>query len=194
MGPIERLREYGAHPDPTTAACNRIALLVAINQPIYPLYLLWLVGGDWPTSCWTFLSTPMFASVPAVARRNAVAGRALLPIAGLFNGIVSAKAFGEASGVEYFLLVCLLITLLAFRDAVRTAGALLAAIALTALAHGHYGTPLGHFTAEEYARFRHVNLYSVIALCIFVLWSLYPSRLRPEAVGSGAIPDTGRGG
>jgi hypothetical protein len=77
MGLIDHLRDYGLHPDPTTAACNRIALLVAINQPIYPFYLLWLVGGDWLTSCWTFLSTPMFAAVPALARRHSVAGRAL---------------------------------------------------------------------------------------------------------------------
>lgn len=179
MGLIERLRDYASHPDPTTAACNRIALLVAGNQPIYPLYLLWLVGGDWLTACWTFLSTPMFAGVPAVARRHPVAGRALLPAAGLFNGMVSAKAFGVESGVEYFLVPVALITVLAFRDVPRVTVGLLAIIALTGLLHGFYGAPLGHFTAEQYVHFRSLNLYSVIALSIFVLWTLFPSRLAP---------------
>jgi hypothetical protein len=174
MRPILSLRTYGSHPDPATAACNRIALLVAGNQPLYPLYLWGIVGGDWPVSFWTFLSTPLFASVPAVARRHTLAGRALLPIAGLFNGIVSARAFGEASGVELFLIVCALITLLAFRDAPRVMIALLGAIALTALLHGHYGAPPGAFTPEQYARFRRLNLYSVAALSVFVVWSLLP--------------------
>lgn len=174
MRSIESLKAYMAHADPVSAACNRIALLVAGNQPLYPLYLWWVVGGDWPISCWTFLSTPLFAAVPAVARRNMLAGRALLPIAGLFNGIVSAKAFGEASGVELFLIACALITLLAFRDASRWMIALLAAIGAAALLHGHYGTPLGAFTPDEYARFRRLNAYSVAALSVFVLWSLAP--------------------
>lgn len=173
---LERLRAYGSNPDPTTAACNRIALLVAGNQPIYPLYLLWLVGGDWLTACWTFLSTPLFASVPTVARRNPVLGRALLPATGIFNGIVSAKAFGEASAVDLFLIPCALITLLALREARRVQLALLAAILVTALAHGQYGAPLGAFTPEQYVHFRHLNLYSVIALSVFVLWSLIPAR------------------
>lgn len=177
MRPIESLSAYGAHPDPATAACNRIALLVAGNQPLYPLYLWWIVGGDWPTSCWTFLSTPLFASVPAVSRRHKLAGRALLPLAGLFNGIVSAKAFGEASGVELFLIACALITLLACRDAPRWMIALLAAIGATALLHGHYGTPLGAFTPDQYARFWRLNAYSVAALSVFVLWSLFPLRV-----------------
>lgn len=176
---IENLREYASHPDLATAACNRIALLVAANQPFYPLYLLWVVGGDWLTAGWTFLSTPFFASVPAVARRHSAAGRALLPAAGLFNGIVSAKAFGVASGVEYFLAPVALITLFAFRDAPRVKLGLLAVIALTALLHGFYGEPLGNFTPDQYAAFRRLNLYSVITLSIFVLWSLYPSRLAP---------------
>ena len=176
---IDRLNDYATHPDPATAACGRIALLIAANQPIYPLYLWWLVGGDWLTACWTFLSTPLFASVPAVARRHSAAGRAMLPVAGLFNGMVSAKAFGVASGVEYFLVPVALITLLAFRDAPRWRAGLLAAIALTGMLHGLYGAPLGRFTPDQYTAFRHLNLYSVIALSIFVLWSLWPSRPAP---------------
>lgn len=177
MNPLRRLRDYAAHPDPLTAACNRIALLVASNQPFYPLYLWRIVGGDWQVACWTFLSTPFFAGVPAVARRNAIAGRALLPASGIANGILSAKAFGEASGVELFLIPCGLIAWFAFRRSEwRIAAILLIATIGAGLLHGHYGLRFGHFTASEYAHFRRLNAASVAPLSVVILWSLSRAR------------------
>jgi hypothetical protein len=172
-GLLGRLRSYAAHPDPRAESCNWIALAVASNQPIYPLYLLWAVGGDWWVSVWTFLSTPFFLAVPAVARRHAAAGRALLPLAGIGNGVVSAKAFGVGSGVELFLIACALIGLLAFRGRERrwTIG-IWAMAAAAALLHDHYGMPFGRFDAAQYADFFRLNAYSVAALCGLVLLSL----------------------
>ncbi|MFP5454672.1 MAG: hypothetical protein ACLGHK_04145 [Alphaproteobacteria bacterium] len=172
-GLFGRLRSYAAHPDPRAESCNWIALAVASNQPIYPLYLLWAVGGDWWVSVWTFLSTPFFLAVPAVARRNAAAGRAMLPLVGIGNGVISAKAFGVASGVELFLIACALIGLLAFRGGERrwTIG-IWAAAAGAALLHDHYGAPFGRFDASQYADFFRLNAYSVAALCGLVLLSL----------------------
>jgi hypothetical protein len=166
-----------AHGDPLTAACNRIAHLVAWNQPLYPLYLWWLVGGDWWVSFWTFLSTPLFACVPLVARRNALAGRTMLPLTGVANGLVSVKAFGEASGVALFLIPCTLIALLGFRRREwRTTAALIGVILAASVAGGHFGAPLGRFASDQYAHFRHLNIYSVAALSTVVLWSLIRAR------------------
>lgn len=174
-----------AHGDPLTAACNRLALIVAWNQPLYPIYVWWLVGGSWWISFWTFLSTPLFAGVPIVARRNAWAGRAMLPLTGVANGLLSAKAFGEASGVELFLVPCALISLLAFRRSEwRTTAALLAVILCAALVHGHYGVPLGHFEPGQYEHFRHLNLYSVAGLSAVALWTL--GRARSSRQGDDA--------
>jgi hypothetical protein len=174
---LRRLGAYAAHPDPLAAACNRIALLVASNQPVYPLYLWWIVGGDWWVGCWTFLSTPVFASVPRVARRNALAGRALLPLAGIANGMLSARAFGEASDVKLFLIPCALIALLAFRRDERWVGAgLLALTAIAAWLHGRYGAPLGRFDPLQYAHFARLNAMSVAALSAMILWSLIRAR------------------
>lgn len=174
---LGRLGDYAAHPDPLTAACNRIALIVAWNQPVYPLYLWWLVGGDWRAGCWTFLSTPFFAGVPILARRHPLAGRALLPSAGIANGMLSAKAFGVASGVELFLIPCALIAVLAFRREEWRVIALLLGATLSAwLAHGHYDPPFGRFGASGYAHFRHLNGWSVAALSIVILWSLIRAR------------------
>jgi hypothetical protein len=177
MSPVRRLRDYAAHPDPLAAACNRIALLVASNQPFYPLYLWWIVGGDWRVSCWTFLSTPFFAAAPAMARRNPLAGRAMVPLTGIANGILSTKAFGEASGVELFLIPCGLIACLAFRRSeLRVAIALLVATIGAGLLHGHYGAPFGRFEASEYGHFLRLNATSVAALSAVILWSLSRAR------------------
>lgn len=93
---------YAAHDDPMVAACNLIALVVASNQPFYPFYVYWAVGNHiWPTF-FTFLSTPFFLTLPAVARKWPAIGRALLPIVGMGNTVLSAKVFGQASGVDIF--------------------------------------------------------------------------------------------
>ncbi len=178
--PREALRRLGAslaHDDPLTAGCNRIAQLVAWNQPLYPIYLWWLVGGDWWVSFWTFLSTPFFAGVPLVARRNALAGRVMLPLTGVANGLVSVKVFGEASGVALFLIPCTLIAVLGFRGREwRTTAALVGVIFAASLAGGHVGPPLGRFTPDQYTHLRHLNIYSVAGLSIVVLWTLIRAR------------------
>lgn len=62
------------------AACNLIALVVASNQPFYPLYVYWAVSGDvWPTF-FTFLSTPLFLAVPVVAKRYPVGAAHFCPL------------------------------------------------------------------------------------------------------------------
>lgn len=179
---LARLGAYAAHPDPRAESCNWIALVVASNQPIYPFYLLWIVGGDWWISAWTFLSTPFFLAVPALARRHGAAGRALLPLTGIGNGIVSAKAFGIASGVELFLIPCTLIALLAFRRAEwRWMLAVLAAAGGALLLHGRYGAPLGQFSAEQYAAFFRLNAWSAAGLSVVILWSLGRRALQRGA-------------
>lgn len=168
-----RIAGYAANPDPQTAACNMIALVVAWNQPLYPAYVAWLVGGDAGSVCWTFLSTPFFLAVPLVARRSATAGRILLPVTGITNTVLSAKAFGTASGVELFLLPCILIALLAFRlREWRACVIVLGCVTIAACLHPYYGAPLGHFSDGDYGRFAHLNAWSVAILCGFVLWRL----------------------
>src|SRR5471032_846188 len=100
---------YAANPDPRIASCNMIALLVASNQPFYPLYVYLAVSQHIAPTLLTFLSTPFFLAIPAISRRSPVFGRALLPLTGLANVVVSTKAFGVASGVTIFIVPCALI-------------------------------------------------------------------------------------
>lgn len=185
----EVVRAYARHPDPRVAAANVIALLVASNQPFYPLYLFWLVSDDITAAWFTFLSTPFFLAVPAVSRRNGAAGRALLPLAGIGNTVLSAWLFGTASAVEIFLIPCGVIALLLFRPCERLAALAIAALAFGVflLLHDGYGPPLAVYDAVEYAALARLNLLSASTLTAFValLFSgiLAEAEQSPNAAG-----------
>ena len=78
-----------------------------------------IVGvAAWPA--WlTPLSTLFFVAVPVVARRHSLAGRAILPIAGVANTVRCVKLFGIASAVELFLVPCVLLGAILFRPRER---------------------------------------------------------------------------
>lgn len=170
MAPWSALRSYIAHPDPLVSAGNLIAIVVASNQPFYPLYLYFVVGPDIGVSFLTFLSTPFFVLVPAVARRHSLVGRALLPMTGIANTVLSAKAFGGASGVELFLAPCVMIAALLFRPSERRWMLALVGFGLATYLglHGRYGVPLHLYSPDEYARFFGLNAFSVLTLSAFV--------------------------
>lgn len=152
------------------AACNLIALAVASNQPFYPLYVYGIVSEHvWPT-VFTFLSTPFFLAVPALARRYSKTGRALLPIAGMANTVLSAQVFGPASGVEIFLIPCALIAATFFRASERPVALILIGVAvLIYLALNEvYGAPVHLYSPAEYQEFFRLNAMSASTLTIFV--------------------------
>lgn len=166
----DRVAAYAAHDDPMVAAYNLIALVVASNQPFYPLYVHWAVSDHvWPTF-FTFLSTPFFLAVPAAARRYSKTGRALLPVAGIANTILSAKVFGSASGVEIFLIPCALIAATFFRASERMHAFFLIGAALLVYLglDARYGAPVHIYTASEYQAFSRLNAMSAGTLIVFV--------------------------
>lgn len=178
---VNMVRAYAAHPDPRVAAGNSIALLVASNQPFYPLYIWWLVSDTiWP-SFFTFLSTPFFLAVPWVSRRNSVLGRALLPAAGIVNGIQCAWLFGVQSGVEMFLIPCAVLALLLYRPQERVVsyGLSLAAFLAYFALHDLYGAPAFDYSATEYAAFLRLNALSAVTLTAFT--ALIFSNLLADA-------------
>lgn len=166
-----RVAAYAAHDDPLTAAANWIALVVAWNQPFYPLYLWAAVGADKiAPSLLTFLSTPFFLAVPAVAKRHSLAARVLLPMTGIGNSILSTKAFGAGSGVEIFLLPCALIGAALFRPVERWIG--LAMVALSAATYfiplRFYGQPLAGYSAADNSAMVGLNALSAATLVVFI--------------------------
>ena len=170
MSVLSGIRRYIAADDPLVAAGNQIAIVVAWNQPFYPLYIYWLVGGDIGVPFLVLLSTPLYLAVPVIARCDSLAGRALLPLAGIANTMLGAKLFGEASGVELFLVPCAMAAAMLFRRSDRLV--MLPLVGLTLLVylglHGHYGVPVHVYTAAEYARFLALNAVSVGTLTAFI--------------------------
>jgi hypothetical protein len=164
------LGAYAHSDDPLTAATNLIALCVVGNQPFYPLYVWWAVGDDGWVSFLTFLSTPFFLAIPAISRRSPFAARALLPIVGIANTLLSAKVFGAPSGVELFLCPCAMIAGMSLRASERKTLLAIVGFALVTFALGRrgLGAPLHEFSGEEYARFLSLNAWSVAGLTVFV--------------------------
>jgi hypothetical protein len=180
------IRAYAANDDPLAAACNFVALLVVSNQPFYPLYIYLSVSHDIGLSFFSFLSTPFFLAVPWLARRHSIAGRALLPLAGFANTALCTKLFGTASGVELFLLPCVMIAVLAFRPDERFAAFGLVAIAAPLfIFRDTYGLPVHLYTPEEYAHFVRLNAFSVGSLIVFAGLTFSNARCEPRRSENG---------
>jgi hypothetical protein len=181
-----RVADYAAHEDPLTNAANWVAIVVAWNQPFYPLYLWAVVGGDkvWPAFL-TFLSTPFFLAVPAVAKRHSLAARIMLPVTGIANGIVSAKAFGVGSGVEIFLIPCALLGAALFRPTERATG--LAVVALSAAAYlvpaRVFGQSLAAYSAADNTGMAGLNAASAAVLVVFIGLLLSGAVATSEGLG-----------
>jgi hypothetical protein len=180
-----RLETYAAAEDPLTGASNRLALIVASNQPFYPLYVWWVTGEATPLLALTFLSTPFFVATPAVSRRFPQLGRLWLPAIGALNTFFCAYVFGEASGVELFLAPCLIIAMLSCRASQRRALALYLAGVFGgfALLHGRYAAPLYRSGQAQYEALLTLNAYSAAILSIIAAWMLYRARSESQAVG-----------
>ena len=171
--------------DPLTNTAGVVALVVAANQPFYPLFLHAVVGGPaWPA--WlTLLSTPFFAAVPSVARRHFLAGRALLPLVGTANTVLSVKLFGVESAAQLFLLPCVLLGSILFRPGERAIMAMVLSIIFLAYVSlgENLGSALNVFSAAEYKSMVALHAVSVAALTAFI-GLLFSSILASREVGT----------
>jgi hypothetical protein len=158
---------------PRSALAASVAFIVVSNQPFYPLYLYFLLGGRaWPALL-TWISGPLFAAVPRVARSGEARGGALLLVAGMANTALCTVAMGPASGVELFYLPCLVLALLLFtgRDRVVAVATTLAATGVLMLAVRFAGAEgLVTVTAEEVNSLRRINAFSVAGLLTVMAW------------------------
>ncbi|AMJ63792.1 hypothetical protein AXW83_18475 [Bosea sp. PAMC 26642] len=175
---IAAIGAYAAHPDPRAAIANTVALVIVSNQPFYPLYLYWAVSPVISPSYITFLSTPLFAAVPAAMRRSPLLGRLLLLIAGIGNTLLCRFAFGPGSGVEVFLFPCIVLALLLFRRTERAFAFGFAALAFVAylLPAQMPGFPLHVYEPGEYAALQRLNFLSAASLTALIGW-LFATRL-----------------
>ncbi len=169
-----RAEAYAASGDPLTRASNMLALIVASNQPFYPLYV-WGAIGRWEWALLlTFLSTPFFLAAPLAARLAPGPGRLFFPLVGALNTYFSAHVFGQASGVEAFLAPCLIVAALSCRAPERVALACYFALVggLFLILHNAYGAPLAALSATQSQALASLNAYSAGVLCLIASWTL----------------------
>ncbi len=166
-----RSTAYLFNADPLAAIANAGALLVWSSQPTYPIYVALLVGRDFWPSLLTWFSTPLFFSVPLVARAHPLGSRALFVLAGIANTLLSVKAFGPASGVGWFLIPCLVIATAFFRwSEWKLALGLAVLCGLAALLVQHAGAPLHTYSVAEYRALTRLNVWSASILSAYLLF------------------------
>lgn len=168
---LARLIAWFDNPDPRLAAAGTLALLIAANQPFYPIWVWLIVGAKaWPALL-TFLSMPFFLAVPALSRRNADVGRWVLIAAAIGGTALSAAALGPASRVELFYLPCLALVPLIFAQGQRRKALLIAAAAMLAglgLARLKRGG-LEAFTPAEIYGLAKLHAFGVAALLVAIV-------------------------
>ena len=167
---MTRMRAYTDNPDPLAKIAGTIALVIASNQPFYPLYLHWIVGtAAWPA--WlSLLTMPLFLAVPPLAKRNALAGRALMVLAGVINTVLCVKVLGVQTGVELFLLPCALIAAALFRpnERIITLPLLALPFIVYLLIDGLLGSPLKIYSDADYASIIRLHAVSVASLTALI--------------------------
>jgi hypothetical protein len=181
-----RIERYAAADDPLTGASNRLALIVASNQPFYPLYVWWATGAAHTLLALTFLSTPFFLASPWIARRFPEIGRLWFPAVGALNTLFCALIFGEASGILLFLLPCLVIAVLSCSPPQwRALAVCVAGVALSlALLRNGFGTPPYPSTPAQEASLFALNAYSAATLSVIAAWMLYGPRKDRSGAGA----------
>jgi len=123
---------YANHHDERAAVSNRLALIIASNQPFYPLYVYLVSPALFTESLFTLFTTPLFLAIPAWTRRHPRSGRALVSLVGAGNTLICVAAYGPQSGVELFFMACAVMAALPFRaDERRISYGLLVIIAVT---------------------------------------------------------------
>jgi hypothetical protein len=168
-----------AEPSAEASASAKTAWILALNKPVYPVYVWYFAGsGFWEASI-TALSMPLYIGLALLLRSHAQVLRLGVPLLGLFDTVLAVKLFGAASGAELFFFPCLVLATLAPETGeTRTSRILVATIFLGAMAlHGHYGAALHVWDAGALDRLREINIFAVASLCAFLGWT-FAERLR----------------
>jgi hypothetical protein len=181
FGWLRRINAYFGNDEPHLAAAGSVALIVAGNQPFYPLYVAAIAGGKFWPALLTWFSTPFFLAVPAVCRHAPISGRLLLMACAIGNTMVAAAALGSRSWVELFYLPCLALPPLLFAGKQAGYGLIACVIGGSAgllLIHGSPQTGLATFDGEQFRSLARLHGLSVAGL--LVVFGLLALRLRRQ--------------
>lgn len=121
----QRIVTWSGHAEPQLAAAGRLAMLIALAEPVYGA-VVWLIAGAEAFAVLpVFASLPLLVAVPPLCRRRPEAGRWLGLIAPFAAASLAVLGLGSASRAGLFFLPVLALVPLAF-----AAGQRLKAIAI----------------------------------------------------------------
>jgi hypothetical protein len=168
------LRAYMASDDPRVSACNTIAMVLAWNQPYYPIYLWWIVGRDARVGIPDAFSGLLFFAVPAMTRRFPYLGRVAMVVVSVTNVVFCSMMLGEAAGVQLLLLPCGMLAAMLFTWRERFTMLAMTSLPLAAwwLTRGRLDVPPVRFSPEAYASLFTLNAVSAGSLIVFFGWLL----------------------
>lgn len=156
--------------DPLTSACMSVSTVIALNKPIYPLYVWWLAPDALSASFWTVASFPLYAALPFLARRNALAARIGLIVVGTIDTAIISAVLGAGAGAWLFLFACLMLAAMSFHaEETWTRRIAIAAVYLVfAATFGRFASPLGGpISAESLATLFKLNAFGAVSLLAF---------------------------
>jgi hypothetical protein len=164
--------------DPLTSATMSVATVIALNKPIYPLYVWWLAPDALQASFWTAVSFPIWIALPFLARRNPYAARVALVAVGAVDTAAIGAVLGDGTGAWLFLMACMMLAAMSFEAAeVWTRRIAIAGVfALFAAAFGRFPIGLaGPFSPDSVATLFKLNAFGAVSLIAFI-GLRWPSR------------------
>jgi hypothetical protein len=168
------LRAYIASEDPHVSAANTVAMVLAWNQPYYPLYLWWIVGKDAWVGIPDAFSGILFFAIPAIARRSPLLGRASLIVLATANVAFCSAILGEAAGIQLLYLPCGMLAAILFSWRERVVMLVMTALPLAAwlLTRTRLDIPPVRFSPQANASLLTLNAVSAGLLMVFFGWLL----------------------
>jgi hypothetical protein len=168
------LRAYIASDDPHVSAANTVAMVLAWNQPYYPLYLWWIVGHDAWVGIPDAFSGVLFFAIPAIARRSSLLGRVCLIALATANVTFCSAILGEAAGIQLLYLPCGMLAAILFAWRERIVMLAMTALPLAAwlLTRTRLDIPPVRFSQQANGSLFTLNAVSAGLLMVFFGWLL----------------------
>jgi len=165
--------------DPLAEACGSVALVLALNKPVYPLYVWFLAESAFQISLLTALSMPLYIAVWWLARPgNSFAARLGMVAVGTVDTVFIAFVLGGESGTLIFLFACIMLAGMAFHAReVWLSRVLIGLIFVLFVAlYGRIGAPARPVTPDDMKTLNYLNTTGAAALAAFIALRFFRSR------------------
>ncbi len=156
--------------DPLTSASNAVAMIIALNKPIYPIYVWFLAREAFQASLFTLMSFAFYAALPFIARRFGFVARVALVSIGTVDTLAISLFMGTETGAYLFLAPCLMLASVAFYDEEKwwSRGMILAILCLSAASLVFADNPWVVISPTDASSMYSINVVGALSLMAFI--------------------------